>query len=106
MAEPIHLTRQKFDEIGKKGVVLIDFWAQWCGPCRAIAPTVEELAKEYDGRVTVAKLNVDEERELAAQFGIMSIPTLIILKDGEVVDTIVGLTPKEQIEEKLNKHLG
>ena len=78
--------------------VLIDFWATWCGPCRMMAPIVEELAEEYEGKLKVAKVNVDEEAELATKFGIVSIPTLVLMKDGRIVNTLVGYRPKEAVE--------
>lgn len=84
-------------------LVLIDFWADWCMPCKMIAPAVEELAREYEGKVTVGKLNVDQEREIAIKFNIVSIPTIIFVKDGREVDRIIGAVPKSAIKEKLDK---
>ena len=86
--------------------VLVDFWAEWCGPCRMIAPTVEALATEYSGKVTVGKLNVDNNQTTASQYGVRSIPTLLLFKDGEVVETIVGLQDKPQLQAILDKHIG
>ncbi|WP_242337584.1 MULTISPECIES: thioredoxin [Anaeromyxobacter] len=83
--------------------VLVDFWAVWCGPCKAIAPTVEELAKQYKGKVKVAKMDVDEHQNVPQQYGIRSIPTLLVFKGGRVVDTIVGAVPKAKLEESLKK---
>ncbi len=83
--------------------VLIDFWAAWCGPCRMLAPTVEELGAELDGKVKVAKINVDEEPELAIRFGVMSIPTLIVIKNGKVTASALGVQPKEDILSLLDK---
>ena len=83
-------------------VVVIDFWATWCGPCRVLGPTVDDIAVEYEGRVTVAKCNVDDCEDIAAEFGIRNIPSLLYFKDGELVDRTAGLQTKQQIEEKLN----
>jgi len=83
--------------------VLVDFWAVWCGPCKAIAPAVEELAKQYKGKVKVAKMDVDEHQQVPQQYGIRSIPTLLLFKGGRVVDTIVGAVPKAKLEESLKK---
>ena len=85
--------------------VLVDFWATWCAPCRAIAPSVEELAKTYDGKVKVGKLNIDEQQGVAQQYGIRSIPTLLVFKGGKVVGQIVGAVPKSRIEDALKKAL-
>jgi thioredoxin 1 len=85
--------------------VLVDFWATWCAPCRAIAPSVEELAKTYDGKVKVGKLNIDEQQGVAQQYGIRSIPTLLVFKGGKVVGQIVGAVPKNRIEDALKKAL-
>ncbi|MEM3823761.1 MAG: thioredoxin, partial [Candidatus Bathyarchaeia archaeon] len=106
-AEPVHVTDSNFNQIANQHhLALIDFWAPWCGPCLALAPTIEELAEEYSGKIFIGKLNVDENPETAEQFQIFSIPTLIIMKDGKEVDRIVGLVPKKQIEVVLRKHLG
>jgi thioredoxin 1 len=86
--------------------VLVDFWAVWCGPCKAIAPAVEELAKQYKGKVKVAKMDVDEHQQVPQQFGIRSIPTLLVFKGGRVVDTIVGAVPKSKLEDSLKKAIG
>ena len=98
MAE-IVLTKDNFEtEVLKSSIpVLVDFWATWCGPCQMLAPTIEEIAKEYEGKVKVGKINVDEQPELAMKFKIMSIPTLLMFKNGEVSDKMIGFVPKEQI---------
>ncbi len=85
--------------------VLVDFWAVWCGPCRLIAPIVEELARQYEGKLKVYKVDVDQEQSLAMQYGIMSIPTLLLFKNGQVVEQIVGALPKGAIEQRIAKHL-
>lgn len=99
MSNASALTVTEFDGkvTDKNGVVLVDFWASWCGPCMMLAPVVDELVNDFAGRVDIYKVNVDEESELAAKFGIMSIPTLIIFKNGEIFDTIRGVVPKDSI---------
>ena len=101
------LTDGNFDDSVIKSTVpvLVDFWAEWCGPCRMIAPTVEELATDYDGKVTIGKLHVDDNPNTATQFGVRSIPTLLLFKGGEVVESVVGLTDKTRLQALLDKHL-
>ncbi|EJF07542.1 thioredoxin [Thiovulum sp. ES] len=101
MAKPLALTDATFTSTIAEGVTLVDFWAPWCGPCRMIAPIIEELAEEYDGKAKIAKVNTDEEQQTAIQFGIRSIPTLIIFKDGQAVDQIIGAVPKQVFSSKL-----
>jgi thioredoxin 1 len=95
----------KTEALDKKGVSVVDFWAEWCGPCRAITPIIEDLAKEYDGKVTVGKLNVDDNPEVAMKYGIRSIPTILVLKDGEVVDKTIGVTTKQALADKIEANL-
>jgi len=104
--EPFHLTDANFDDAIKNNrVVLVDFWAGWCGPCRALAPTIEELAKEYAGKALVAKLDVDENPNKAECYQVFSIPTLIIFKNGTEVERLVGLCAKGKIDSLLKKYL-
>jgi len=103
--KPVVLTQKNFEAKTNTGVVLIDFWADWCGPCQAIAPTIEQLAKEYDGKAMIAKIDVDANPELSNAFQIRAIPNLKIMKDGKIVDEIVGLASKAEIEKKLKKYL-
>jgi thioredoxin 1 len=99
-------TDSNFDAETKSGVVLVDFWAEWCGPCRRIAPIVDQLATDYEGRATIGKMNVDENPNIpTGRFQVRGIPTLIVLKNGQLVDQIVGLVPKEEIVRKLDQHL-
>ena len=103
--EPFHVTDGNFGEtIRNNKVVFVDFWASWCGPCRALAPTIEEIAKEYCGKVLVGKLNVDENPATAEQFQVFSIPTMIVFKDGKEAERLVGLCAKKNIDVALKKH--
>jgi len=101
----IAITKDSFNESVAQGVSLLDFWAPWCGPCKMQLPIVEELSEELKGTATIAKVNVDEEPELASQFGVMSIPTLILFKDGQPVDKLVGLQSKESLKAKIQNQL-
>ncbi|HZH60644.1 MAG TPA: thioredoxin [Metabacillus sp.] len=100
-----NVTDQSFSSETNEGVVLVDFWAPWCGPCKMIAPVLEELDSDMGDKVKIVKVDVDENQETAGKFGVMSIPTLLVLKDGEVVDKAVGYQPKEALAEVLNKHI-
>jgi thioredoxin 1 len=104
---PIAITDADFGEaVNKYPLVLVDFWAEWCGPCRMIAPVIEELSKEYRGRVVFGKVNVDENKETPMLFNAMSIPTLVLLKDGKEVDRLIGAVPKQYLEELIKPHIG
>ena len=98
-------TDSNFDDETKNGVVLVDFWAEWCGPCRRLAPTVDALASEFDGRATVAKMNVDENPNVPGRYAIRGIPTLLLFKGGQLAETIVGLAAKEDIARMIERHL-
>jgi len=107
LTEPIVLTDHNFNsEVAKYPVLLVDFWAPWCGPCRMVSPIIEQLAKEYSGKVAFGKVNVDDNQMVAGTFGVQSIPTLIMFKAGKPVDVMVGALPKAQIQMKLNHLLG
>ena len=105
MAE-IKLTDDNFKDEIASGVVLVDFFATWCGPCQMLGPIVEEIAKEYEGKAKIAKLDVDEAQKAAGEFGVQSIPTIIIFKDGEEVERLVGFQGKEVLKEKLDAQIG
>lgn len=104
MSEPISVSDSNFDQLVLQAEVpvLVDFWAPWCRPCLMIAPILHELVDEYDGRITIARMNVDENRATASKYGIMSIPTLILFKKGEPISHIVGLRPKEELKQTLD----
>ncbi|NMA34798.1 MAG: thioredoxin [Clostridiaceae bacterium] len=101
------LTKENFDEIlnGTDKLVVVDFWAAWCGPCRAVAPIIEELAKEYEGRAVIGKVNVDDQNEISFRYRIMSIPTIIFFKGGQVVDKVVGARTREELAQLIDKNL-
>jgi len=102
MGKYIELTADNFEATLAEGVSLVDFWAPWCGPCRMVAPVIEELAEDYDGKAKVCKVNTDEEQEIAVKFGIRSIPTVMFFKDGELVDQMVGAASKQAFADKLD----
>ncbi len=106
MAEII-ITAENFEEEIKQASlpVLLDFWATWCGPCRMVAPIVEEIAEEYDGRLIVGKVDVDEAPELAGAFGVQSIPTIVMMKDGKITETLIGYRPKEDFTALVERHV-
>ncbi|HKM42457.1 MAG TPA: thioredoxin [Limnochordia bacterium] len=102
---PMTVTDQNFQSevLDHKGVAFVDFWAAWCGPCRMLAPAIEGLAQDYEGKARIAKLDVDANQSTAAQYEILSIPTMIIFKDGQQVDRLVGVMPKEMLAQRLDK---
>lgn len=104
----IHVTNENFESevLKNEGLVLVDFWAPWCGPCRMLGPILEDLEKEMGEKVKVCKVNVDEESSIAQQYGIMSIPAVFLFKNGEIAETMIGLQPKESFEEAVKKYLG
>lgn len=102
----VHVTDQTFAaEVESTGTVMVDFWAPWCGPCKMIAPVLEEIDQEIGDKLKIAKLNVDDNQSSAAKFGIMGIPTLLLFKDGKPVEKIVGFQPKENLMNAINKHI-
>ena len=104
----IELTDATFDEqinAQEDGITVVDFWAPWCGPCRMVAPIVDEISKEFEGKIKVFKLNTDENPNVASQYGIRSIPTLMVFKDGQKVDTVVGAVPKTTLSGTISKYL-
>ena len=106
ITEPIGLTDSNFaNEISKYPIMLVDFWAPWCGPCRMVSPIIEQLSREYSGKIAFGKVNVDENQRIAASFGIQSIPTLMIFRNGKAVDVMVGALPKAQLEMKLKQQI-
>jgi thioredoxin 1 len=107
MNKPVEIEEAKFDEavLKSKTPVLVDFWAPWCGPCRMVAPIVDELAGEYAGKVSFVKVNVDNNQKISSKYGVMSIPTLILFKDGKPMTNIVGYKPKQELKKTLDKAL-
>lgn len=102
--KPVELTDSNFNDEIASGLTLVDFWAPWCGPCRIIAPVIEELAGQYEGRVKIGKVNVDENPVTQGQYRVMSIPTLILFRDGQPIEGVVGAQPKRAFETLLDKH--
>src|SRR5690554_3861365 len=105
---PATITDNNFNNevLEHKGVAFVDFWAPWCGPCRMVGPIIDELANEYDGKVKFGKLNVDDNQKSAMNYGVMSIPTMVIFKDGKEVDRLIGAMPKQEISSRLDKWIG
>ena len=105
MAKYVELNNSNFDATIAEGVTMVDFWAPWCGPCRMVAPVIEELAEDFEGKATIAKVNTDEEQGIAVKYGIRSIPSILFFKDGEMVDQMVGAASKDAFADKINAHL-
>ena len=102
MGKYIELTNDNFNSTVEKGISLVDFWAPWCGPCRMIAPVIDELAGDFEGKANICKVNTDEQQDLATKYGVRSIPTILFMKDGEIVDQVVGASSKQALADKLN----
>ena len=105
MSKYIELNQESMEETVKSGVSLVDFWAPWCGPCRMIAPVIEQLAQEFEGKAKICKVNTEEEQDLTVKYGIRSIPTILFFKEGEIVDQLIGATTKAALEDKINNLL-
>ena len=107
MSAPVHISEKQFDEdvLKASGPVLVDFWAEWCAPCRMVGPVLEEIAKEQDGKLTVAKIDVDANPGIGPRYRVQGIPTMILFKDGQEVDRVVGYLPKPQLWQRLSKSL-
>ncbi|MEM2996486.1 MAG: thioredoxin [Candidatus Bathyarchaeia archaeon] len=103
---PIEVDDKNFDEVIRSNpIVVVDCWASWCGPCRIVAPIVEELAKEYNGRILFGKLNVDDNRWISLKYNVMSIPTFLVFKNGKIIDRIIGALSRNMLEQEIKKHL-
>ena len=102
MGKYVELTNDNFDTTVNEGVSLVDFWAPWCGPCRMIAPVIEELAGDFEGKANICKVNTDDQQDLATKYGVRSIPTILFMKNGEIVDQMVGASSKQALTDKLN----
>jgi len=105
MSKYIELNQSNFEQTVKEGVSLVDFWAPWCGPCRMIAPVIEQIAADFEGKAKICKVNTEEEQDLTVKYGIRSIPTILFFKDGKIVDQLIGATTKAALEDKLNSLL-
>jgi thioredoxin 1 len=102
MGKYLELNASNFEEAIAEGTAVVDFWAPWCGPCRMLAPVIEELAADFDGKAKICKVNTDEEQDIAVKYGIRSIPTILFFKDGELVDQMVGASSKQVLADKIN----
>ena len=105
MGKYLELNAANFEDTIKEGVALVDFWAPWCGPCRMIAPVIDELAGDFDGKAKICKVNTDEEQDVAIKYGIRSIPTILFFKNGELVDQMIGASSKQVLADKINSLL-
>lgn len=105
MSKYLELDQNNIEDTVKEGVSLVDFWAPWCGPCRMIAPAIEQLAEDFEGKAKICKVNTEVEQDLTVKYQIRSIPTILFFKDGEIVDQIIGTTTKGALEEKINQYL-
>ncbi len=107
MGEVVEIDGQSFESqiVGSEGLALVDFWAPWCGPCRLMHPVLEELANEYDGKAVIARCNVDDAQALAGKFSITAIPTIVLFKDGQPIDKIIGVVPAEELKKRLDASL-
>lgn len=105
MSKVVNASKHDFKEVTNEGVVLLDFWAAWCGPCKMLSPVLDELSEDLDGKATVVKVNVDEEPEIASEYSVMGIPALFVLKDGKVVDKANGFMPKELLSSLVGKYV-
>jgi len=105
MSKYIELNQNNIEDNIKEGVALVDFWAPWCGPCRMLAPAIDQLAEEFEGKAKICKVNTEDEPELTAQYQVRSIPTILFFKDGKIVEQLIGATTKAILQEKINKYL-
>ncbi|WP_321469418.1 thioredoxin [Halarcobacter sp.] len=105
MANYIELTTENFESTVGEGVSLVDFWAPWCGPCRMLSPIIDELATDFEGKANICKVNTDEQQDLAVKYGVRSVPTILIMKNGEIVDQLIGAQPKQVFADKISAQL-
>ena len=105
MSKHIDLTTENFENTVNNGISLVDFWAPWCGPCRMLSPVIDDLAKEFDGKANICKVNTDEQQDLAVKYGVRSVPTILFMKNGEVIDQVIGAQSKQALADKINTQL-